>query len=208
MKPVPGICDRCGQRYPLSRLSEEYVLGRPTGVMVCRSCYDESHPQLDTRHIKTNDKQYVKDSRSDKAELAESRRLHGWRPVGHPTTSTLITDVGRVTVYAVVQPTLTGFVDDSGVYYTQAGLAQVAVNGTNFTPQSVMWFDDIPRATTYVSTTEIRCWVDFNEFFQRPDEHENYIFFYGYLVDVKVEWKLSTGKFSNILEFLILEINL
>lgn len=98
MKPVPGICDRCGQRYRLSQLAEEYVLGRPTGMRVCPSCYDESHPQLDTRHVKTSDKQSVKDSRSDRAELAESRRLHGWNPVGHPTTSTIIMEVGRITV--------------------------------------------------------------------------------------------------------------
>lgn len=98
MKPVPGICDRCGQRYRLSQLYEEHVLGRPTGNRVCPQCYDESHPQLDTRHVKTSDKQYVKDSRSDRAELAESRRLFGWNPVGHQTTSTVIVSVGRVKV--------------------------------------------------------------------------------------------------------------
>lgn len=98
MKPVPGICDRCGLRFKLSSLREEYLLGRPTGMKVCKSCYDESHPQLDTRHVKTADKQYVKGSRSDKAELRESRRMFGWNPVGHQTTSTIIIDVGRVTV--------------------------------------------------------------------------------------------------------------
>lgn len=98
MKPVPGICDRCGQRYRLSQLEEEFVLGRPTGIMVCPSCYDESHPQLDTRHVKTNDRQYIKNSRSDALELIESRRLFGWQPVGHPTTSTLTIDTGRVRI--------------------------------------------------------------------------------------------------------------
>ena len=98
MKPVPGICDRCGLRFMLASLRDEYLLGRPTGMKVCKSCYDESHPQLDVRGVKTNDKQFIKGSRSDKAELAESRRLFGWNPVGHETTSTLITEVGRVTV--------------------------------------------------------------------------------------------------------------
>jgi predicted dithiol-disulfide oxidoreductase (DUF899 family) len=98
MKPVPGICDRCGLRFKLSSLRDEYLLGRPTGMKVCSSCYDESHPQLDTRGVKTSDKQYVKDSRSDKAELAESRRMMGWNPVGMVTTSTSFVHVSRVTV--------------------------------------------------------------------------------------------------------------
>jgi hypothetical protein len=98
MKPVPGICDRCGLRFKLSSLRDEYLLGRPTGIRVCKQCYDESHPQLDTRGVKTNDQQSVKDSRSDRAELAESRRMMGWNPVGMVTTSTSIVSVGRVTV--------------------------------------------------------------------------------------------------------------
>jgi hypothetical protein len=98
MKPVPGICDRCGLRFKLSSLRDEYLIGRPTGMKVCKSCYDESHPQLDARHVKTADKQSVKDPRSDRAELAESRRMMGWNPVGMVTTSTMIMSVGRATV--------------------------------------------------------------------------------------------------------------
>lgn len=98
MKPVPGICDRCGLRFKLTSLRDEYLLGRPTGMKVCKSCYDESHPQLDTRNVKTADKQYVKDSRSDKAELEASRRMMGWNPVGMVTTSTMIMSVGRAWV--------------------------------------------------------------------------------------------------------------
>jgi|SRR6478736_1526537 len=98
MKAVPGICDRCGLRFKLSSLQDEYLLGRATGMRVCRSCYDESHPQLDTRHVKTTDKQSVSNARSDKSELAESRRLYGWNPVGMPTTGTVFVDVGRVQV--------------------------------------------------------------------------------------------------------------
>jgi hypothetical protein len=94
MKAVPGICDRCGLRFKLSKLRDEYLLGRPTGMKVCKSCYSESHPQLDTRGVKTSDKQFVKGSRSDKQELANSRALFGWNPVGHPTTGTLIASVG------------------------------------------------------------------------------------------------------------------
>jgi hypothetical protein len=97
MKPVPGICDRCGLRYRLSDLKEEYLLGRATGMLVCRSCYDESHPQLDTRFVKTDDKQSVKNPRSDAGELAQSRALSSWNPVGHPSVQ-LQVHVGRITV--------------------------------------------------------------------------------------------------------------
>lgn len=98
MRPVPGICDRCGLRFKLNDLSEEYVLGRGTGLLVCKKCLDESHPQLDTRHVKTDDRQSVKNSRSDWAELQASRSLFSWNPVGHQTTSTMTIEVGRVTV--------------------------------------------------------------------------------------------------------------
>ena len=99
MKPVPGLCDRCSLRYPLKNLTEEYVLGRKTGKMVCRSCYDESHPQLDTRGIRTDDKQTVANARSDSGELAASRALSSWWPsVGHETTSTVTVSVGQVKV--------------------------------------------------------------------------------------------------------------
>ena len=98
MKPVPGLCDRCGQRYPLKKLKFEHVLGKNTGLRVCRSCYDISHPQLDTRGVQTNDKQSVKDSRSDSPELEESRRMFAWNPVGAPLTGTVFVEIGTVSV--------------------------------------------------------------------------------------------------------------
>lgn len=98
LKPVPGLCDRCDQRYPLHKLRWEYIIGKPTRVRVCPSCWDPSHPQLDTRNIQTNDKQSVPDSRSDAKELAEERRLYGFDPVGAPLTSTAQMTLGHVSV--------------------------------------------------------------------------------------------------------------
>lgn len=97
VKRIPGLCDRCGQRYPLHKLKFEFVLGRSTGLRICPTCIDPSHPQLDTRNIRTNDRQSVKDSRSDSAENIESRKMFSWNPVGVPLTSTAITSLGRVT---------------------------------------------------------------------------------------------------------------
>lgn len=98
MKPVPGICDRCGLRFPLKKLKFEFLLGRSTGLRVCPQCLDPSHPQLDTRGVRTDDKQSVKDRRSDAAELAASRAMFAWNPVGTPLTSTAQISIGRVTV--------------------------------------------------------------------------------------------------------------
>ena len=98
IKPVPGLCDRCGLRYPLKKLKFEFLLGRSTGLRVCPTCLDPSHPQLDTRGIKTNDKQSVENSRSDAAENLISRQMFAWNPVGTPLTSTAQTGLGRVTV--------------------------------------------------------------------------------------------------------------
>lgn len=96
MKPVPGICDRCGQRFNLKDLMEEDVMGNMTGMLVCRSCYDPSHPQLDTRNVKTNDKQSVDSPRPESWE--DSRGLWSWKPVGHPSTGVVFVSVGKVRV--------------------------------------------------------------------------------------------------------------
>ena len=99
MKPVPGLCDRCGQRYHLKDLKEEDILGRLTGITVCKQCYDKSHPQLDTRGVRTDDKQSVPNAQSDMGELADSRRLSGFQPfVGGEATGFIGFKMGRVTV--------------------------------------------------------------------------------------------------------------
>ena len=98
MADTPGISDRCGFRYDLKELKEIYVLGRGTGWLVCSECWEPSHPQLDTRKVKTNDTQSVANSRSDLSELEESRRQYGWNPVGAEATSTAVGHVGRIRV--------------------------------------------------------------------------------------------------------------
>jgi hypothetical protein len=99
MKPVPGLCDRCGQRYPLYKLHYEYLLGRSTGVRVCPKCIDPSHPQLDTRGVRTDDKQSVPNSRSDIVDFPQERALYAFTPwVGLAATSTATTSIGIVKV--------------------------------------------------------------------------------------------------------------
>lgn len=97
-RKTPGLCDRCGFRYNLETLNEEYLLGRKTGIVVCAKCYDESHPQLDTRGLRTNDKQSVPGNQSDIYEGEESRRLSGWNPVGADATSTATVYLGAIRI--------------------------------------------------------------------------------------------------------------
>jgi hypothetical protein len=96
-KPVPGLCDRCGLRYPLKDLKTEDIMGRSTGIRTCPQCFDASHPQLDTRYVRTSDKQAVPDSRSDVKEHQSSRAVFGWNPVGADLTSTLVVEIGTIT---------------------------------------------------------------------------------------------------------------
>ena len=100
MKAVPGICDKCGLRYKLKDLRQEYILGRGVGNRVCKWCWDASHPQLDTRKVRTDDKQSVRNSRSDKPELAASREFYGFSPFvgGNEATSTATIEQGSVKV--------------------------------------------------------------------------------------------------------------
>jgi hypothetical protein len=98
MKPVPGICDRCGQRYPLYRLKFEYILGKNTGLRTCPKCHDLSHPQLDTRRVQTNDKQSVPQSRPDSPEHVTGRAIWSWDPVGAQATGYVEVGNGIVTV--------------------------------------------------------------------------------------------------------------
>lgn len=83
-KDVPGICDRCGQRVSHNKLKVEYKQDKPTGIMVCPSCWDDQHPQDDISPIAI-DAQRVKDPRPDPG-LRASRSMSGWEPVGNPAT--------------------------------------------------------------------------------------------------------------------------
>lgn len=60
---VPGICDRCGFRYLLSRLRYETVAGVKGGSRVCPACWDADHPQNFAGKRVVVDAQAVRDSR-------------------------------------------------------------------------------------------------------------------------------------------------
>jgi hypothetical protein len=74
---TPGLCDRCGLRWRLKELKSLEILGVQNNTLVCPDCWEASHPQLDTRTVRTDDKQAVIDSRSDIEERGTSRELIG-----------------------------------------------------------------------------------------------------------------------------------
>lgn len=76
-----GMCDRTGFRYPLRDLVEQFENGRPNGLLVGRDMVDQDHPQLRLGDVDASDPQSLMDPRPDK-ELAESRRLYSFKPVG------------------------------------------------------------------------------------------------------------------------------
>jgi hypothetical protein len=98
-KPPPGICDRCGQRFLHKDLVWEMYKGKRTGLLTCKKCNGPTHPQEYTENVRTNDRQSVKDARSDKAELPAVRSLWSWAPAGaNEATGTITTFIGKATV--------------------------------------------------------------------------------------------------------------
>jgi len=85
-KRAPGICDRCGRRQPLKRLTDEYIAGKRRNVRVCSECWDVDHPQNWQGKVKVIEREGLRDPRSDGDELAAVRSMPAWNPVGNPAT--------------------------------------------------------------------------------------------------------------------------
>ena len=84
-KKAYGYCDRTGFRYPLKDLVRQFENLRPNGLLVGKDMVDIDHEQLQIGRVKSDDPQTLKDPRPDK-ELAESRALFAWNPVGGGVT--------------------------------------------------------------------------------------------------------------------------
>jgi len=87
-------CDRCGFRYKLKELRKEVVKLKERNELVCRSCWDPDHPQLQLGMYPVDDPQAVRNPRPDRSYVksglladgnpGEGSRIFqwGWRPVG------------------------------------------------------------------------------------------------------------------------------
>lgn len=110
-------CDRCGFRFKLKELRALVIKTKKVNIRVCRTCYEQDHPQLQLGMYPVDDPQAVRDPRRDNSyaasgllangQIGEGSRVYewGWRPVGGATSWALTQNslvaksaVGTVTV--------------------------------------------------------------------------------------------------------------
>jgi hypothetical protein len=85
-----GFCDRCGQRYDLHDLNQQYENLLPIGIRVCFECMDVDHPQLQLGRVPMDDPQALRNARPDNTFFAPgnqgangSRMIQwGFNPIG------------------------------------------------------------------------------------------------------------------------------
>lgn len=78
-----GLCDTCGQRFPLKELKVQIVAGRATNIKNCSYCLDKDHPQYFIGRVPINDPIALLNPRPDTG-IPGTRELWGWNPVGNP----------------------------------------------------------------------------------------------------------------------------
>jgi hypothetical protein len=105
-----AVCDRCGAQYKLSELRKETKKLKTYNLLVCKSCWDPDHPQLQLGMFPVDDPQAVRDPRKDTSYygVSGSRLIQwGWAPMGGassidapltPNDLAMLSKVGQVTV--------------------------------------------------------------------------------------------------------------
>ena len=58
-------CDRCGQRYKLKELKKQVLKTKTYNLLVCPTCWDPDHPQLQLGMYPVDDPQALRDPRKD-----------------------------------------------------------------------------------------------------------------------------------------------
>ena len=89
-----AICDRCGFRFRLRELKELVIKTKKVNLLVCPTCWDPDHPQLQLGMYPVDDPQGLRNPRPDSTYLQSgpladgsigggSRDIQwGWNPVG------------------------------------------------------------------------------------------------------------------------------
>lgn len=88
-KRAIAICDRCGFQYKLKQLKGEILKTKPVNVLVCPSCWDPDHPQLQLGMYPVDDPQALRNPRRDTTYVTA-----GVNTVGHPTAGSRDTQWG------------------------------------------------------------------------------------------------------------------
>ncbi len=118
-KKAIAECDRCGQRFKLQILKSEIIKTKKYEILVCPSCWDPDHPQLQLGMYPVDDPQALRNPRPDRSyvisglladgESGGGSRIFqwGWYPVGGsrenddsltPNNLVLAVELGTVTV--------------------------------------------------------------------------------------------------------------
>lgn len=87
-------CDRCGQRYKLKELKKQVVKTKTYNLLVCPTCWDPDHPQLQLGMYPVDDPQALRNPRKDLSYRQSGNDVNGdpsggsrvfewgWAPVG------------------------------------------------------------------------------------------------------------------------------
>lgn len=94
-------CDRCGFRFKLRDLRELVIKTKKVNLLVCTSCWDPDHPQLQLGMYPVSDPQALRNPRPDNSYYVSGIQADGgpgggsrifswgWAPVGGATASSL-----------------------------------------------------------------------------------------------------------------------
>lgn len=95
-KFAKATCDRCGFTVKYTELKKQIFNLRWTGMMVCRSCLDKDHPQLQLGRTPINDPQALREARPDINKIGATS-YYGFDPVRGETMTASLGNV-RVTI--------------------------------------------------------------------------------------------------------------
>jgi len=89
-----AMCDRCGAQFKLTELRKEIIKTKTYNLLVCRSCWDPDHPQLQLGMYPVSDPQAVRNPRHDQTYVTSGTDISGfpsggsrnfqwgWNPIG------------------------------------------------------------------------------------------------------------------------------
>lgn len=107
-------CDRCDQRFKLTKLRREVIKGKNYELLVCPECWDPDQPQLHLGEFPVDDPQGVRNPRPDRSYvesglladgyLGEGSRIFqwGWNPVGGASSFDSVLTPNYLIMYARV----------------------------------------------------------------------------------------------------------
>lgn len=87
-------CDRCNFRYKLNELRKLVIKTKNVNILVCRSCWEPDHPQLQLGMYPVDDPQALRNPRPDNSYYQSGLNANGnpgegsrviqwgWNPVG------------------------------------------------------------------------------------------------------------------------------